>query len=170
MSEQEQTPAEETLRWHNFGEWLTQTRLELGYTQAYVAGKAGISAQSLVSLEHGGFRRHAGGPWSLPNPRDDIVKALARIYRVSVEEMFQRVGRYDDRPQTKSGLLRRASGASRTSRADRIGELEARNAELLKRIQELEARFGRTQALLEEHGIGAPEAERKGRRRSAPGS
>src|SRR6266516_6866714 len=68
MSEQEQTPAEEMLRWHDFGAWLTQRRLELGYTQVHVAGRAGISVQNLVSLEHGGFRRHVGGPWILPNP------------------------------------------------------------------------------------------------------
>src|SRR6266700_1393492 len=115
MSEQEQTPAEEMLRWHDFGAWLTQRRLELGYTQVHVAGRAGISVQNLVSLEHGGFRRHA------------------------------------DRPQTKSGLRRRASGSRRTDRSDRLAELEAK-------VAELEAQARRTEQLLREHGIGLPDS------------
>jgi transcriptional regulator with XRE-family HTH domain len=156
MSEQEQIPAEEAARWRDFGEWLTQQRLELGYTQAYVAGRAGISVQNLVSLEHGGFRRRTGGPWFLPNPQDDTLRALARIYRVSAEELFRRVGRYADRPQTKSALRRRAD-ADRPKRADRLAELE-------RRLQELEQ-------LVREYGIGRSDssAEHPRRRRAAPG-
>jgi transcriptional regulator with XRE-family HTH domain len=159
MSEQEQTLAEDMLRWHDLGEWLKQRRLELGYTQAHVAGRAGICVQNLVSLEHGGFRRHAGGPWILPNPQDDTLRALARIYRVSAEELFGRVGRYADRPQTKSGLRRRAS-SDRAKRSDRLAELEAR-------LEAMERRAEQTEALLREHGIGQPvEAERSRRRRA----
>jgi transcriptional regulator with XRE-family HTH domain len=162
MSEQEQTPAEETLRWHNFGEWLTQTRLELGYTQAYVAGRAGISVQNLVSLEHGGFRRRAGGPWILPNPQDDTIRALARIYRVSAEELFGRVGRYADRAQTKSGLRRRADSSRQADRSSRLAELEARLGEAERRLAELEA-------TLREAGIGQPASTERPRPRRAPG-
>jgi len=50
-----------------------------------------------------------------PNPQDDTLRALARIYRVSAEELFGRVGRYADRPQTKSGLRRRASSTGRSA-------------------------------------------------------
>src|SRR6266536_5512505 len=144
MSEQEQTPGEELLRWHNFGEWLTKRRLELGFTQVYVAGRAGISTQNLVSLEHGGFRRRTDGPWILTNPKDDTLRALARIYRVSPEEMFERVGRHGDRPQTKSAVRRRAA-LDRPKRSDRLAEVERQNAEQERRIRELEelvARYG----------------------------
>jgi transcriptional regulator with XRE-family HTH domain len=161
MSEQEQSLAEEMLRWHDFGEWLTQRRLELGHTQVYVAGRAGISVQNLVSLEHGGFRRHSGGSWILPNPQDDTLRALARIYRVSAEELFGRVGRYADRPQTKSGLRRRASASGQADRSSRLAELEAR-------LEAMERRAAQTEALLREHGIGQPvEAERSRRRRAS---
>jgi transcriptional regulator with XRE-family HTH domain len=158
MSEQEQTPAEDTHRWHDFGEWLKQRRLELGHTQAHVAGRAGISVQNLVSLEHGGFRRHSGGPWVLPNPQDDTMRALARIYRVSAEELFGRVGRYADRPQTKSGLWRRAS-SDRAKRSDRLAELEAR-------LEAMERRAEQTEALLREHGIALPDGRPRRRRAS----
>ncbi len=146
---------EELLRWTDFGRWLSACRLEQGYTQAYVASRAGISTQNLVSLEHGGFRRRAGGPWTLPNPRDENLKALARIYHVSAEEMFRRVGHYADRPQTKAGLRRRASGAKQPARGDRIAELE-------KRVEELEQ-------LVREGGIGAEPTEAKPQRRRASG-
>ncbi len=145
MSEQEQTPGEELLRWHNFGEWLTKRRLELGFTQVYVAGRAGISTQNLVSLEHGGFRRRSDGPWILPNPKDDTLKALARIYRVRPEEMFERVGQYADRPQTKSAVRRRA-GLDRPKRRDRVAEVERQNAELAERLRALEERVARYEA------------------------
>ena len=165
MSEQEQPPAEEMLRWHDFGTWLKQRRLELGYTQAHVSGRAGISVQNLVSLEHGGFRRQAGGPWILPNPQDDTLKALARIYRVSAEELFGRVHRYANRPQTRSGRRRQASG-SRAKRSDRIAALEAEVREMRERADRLEAR-------LREAGLGLPgDGEvpaRPSRRRRPPG-
>jgi len=161
MSEQEQTPGEELLRWHNFGEWLTKRRLELGFTQVYVAGRAGISTQNLVSLEHGGFRRRTDGPWILPNPKDDTLRALARIYRVSPEEMFERVGRHGDRPQTKSAVRRRA-GLDRPTRRDRVAEVERQNAELAERIRELEE-------LVARYGLDSGQAEAKPLRRRAPG-
>jgi transcriptional regulator with XRE-family HTH domain len=127
MSRQEQATGEETARWHDFGAWLAQTCVDLGYTQAHVACQADISTQSLVSLEHGGFRCYADGPWILPNPRDDTLVSLARLYGVKAEEMFKRVGRYADRPQTKTSLHRRGRASSRQpARGDRIAELEAK--------------------------------------------
>jgi transcriptional regulator with XRE-family HTH domain len=155
MSEVEQVPAEETARWRDFGVWLARTRVDLEYTQAYVANRAGISTQNLVSLEHGGFRRRAGGPWNLPNPADDTLKALARIYRVDAAEMFKRVGRYDDRPQTKSGLRHRGRASSRQAeRSSRLDELEERDRqrerehqEMKKRLEALERRFPKQPAV-----------------------
>jgi DNA-binding XRE family transcriptional regulator len=113
ISSQERATGEETARWHDFGAWLAQKRVDLGYTQAHVASQADISTQSLVSLEHGGFRRYADGPWILPNPRDDTLVSLARLYGVKAEEMFKHVGRYNDRPQTKTSLRRRGRASSR---------------------------------------------------------
>src|SRR6266700_3577198 len=85
MSSQERATGEETARWHDFGAWL----------------------------EHGGFRRYADGPWILPNPRDDTLVSLARLYGVKAEEMFKHVGRYNDRPQTKTSLRRRGRASRR---------------------------------------------------------
>jgi transcriptional regulator with XRE-family HTH domain len=168
MSEQEQTPGEELLRWHNFGERLAKRRLELGYTQVYVAGRAGISTQNLVSLEHGGFRRRAGGPWILPNPKDDTLRALARIYRVSPEEMFERVGRHGDRPQTKSALRRRA-GLDRPTSRDRIAEVEERLQALERDLAAMRARSDEMERRLREEGSGQSASTERPRRRRASG-
>jgi transcriptional regulator with XRE-family HTH domain len=138
--------------WTDFGHWLAAVRVERGYTQAYVASRAGISTQNLVSLEHGGFRRRAGGPWTLPNPRDETLKALARVYRMGAEEMFRRVGHYADRPQTRAGLRRRASSTKRTT-----GDL----------IAELQERVDTLERVLREHGIGAESTAAKPRRRAS---
>ncbi len=93
-------------------------------------------------------------------PQDDTIRALAWICLVSAEELFGRVGRNADRPQTKSGLRRQAS-SDRTKRSDRLAELEAR-------LEAMERRAAQTEALLREHGIGQPvEAERSRRRRAS---
>jgi transcriptional regulator with XRE-family HTH domain len=118
---------EELLRWTDFGRWLEAARVERGYSQALVAGQAGVGVQTLVALEHGGYRRNVDGPWITPNPRDETLVSLARILGVDPEEMFQRVGRYDERPRTRASL-RRASG-KRAGR-ERIEDLERRVAEL----------------------------------------
>src|SRR6266536_2277496 len=100
---------EELLRWTDFGRWLAAVRVERGYTQAHTAKQAGMGIQTLVSLEHGGYRRTTDGPWITPNPRDETLVSLARILGVDLQEMFERVGRYDQRPRTRASL-RRASG------------------------------------------------------------
>src|SRR6266545_1645257 len=178
MSRQEQATGEETARWHDFGAWLAQTRVDLGYTQAHVACQADISTQSLVSLEHGGFRRYADGPWILPNPRDDTLVSLVRLYGVKAEEMFKRVGRYADRPQTKTSLRRRGRASSRQpARGDRIAELETRFEEDLRRTRERTQELEERQRLIEEAlrkagipldgaSLAVPE---RSRRRRAPG-
>jgi transcriptional regulator with XRE-family HTH domain len=120
--------------WTDFGRWLQAARVERGYTQAFVARQAGIGAQTLVSLEHGGFRREADGPWITPNPKDETLVALARVLGVDAEEMFAVVGRYDERQRTQASL-RRASG--KRSGRDRMDELERRVAELEETVREL---------------------------------
>jgi DNA-binding XRE family transcriptional regulator len=118
---------EELLRWTDFGRWLEAARVERGYGQARVAKDAGIGVQTLVALEHGGYRNTADGPWITPNPRDETLVSLARILGVDSEEMFRRVGRYSERPRTRESL-RRASG-KRAGR-ERLEDLERRVAEL----------------------------------------
>jgi transcriptional regulator with XRE-family HTH domain len=126
---------EELLRWADFGRWLEAARVERGYSQAFVAGQAGLGVQTLVALEHGGFRRTTDGPWITPNPRDETLVSLARVLGVDAEEMFQRVGRYDERRRTQESL-RRASG-KRAGR-ERIEDLERRVAELEGMVRELQ--------------------------------
>jgi transcriptional regulator with XRE-family HTH domain len=147
MGEREQDQAE-AARWEDFGKWLAQLRRDLGLTQQAVADRTSVSPQNLVSLEHGGYRRYADGPWILPNPRDDTLAALAGVYGVKIDEMFERVGRYNDRPQTRSSL-RRVS-RRRVERSDRLAEME-------ERIEALER-------LVREYGLDA-----KPRRRRASG-
>jgi transcriptional regulator with XRE-family HTH domain len=174
MSRQEPTDLEQA-RWRQFGAWLRDLRQ--GRTQTDVGAEAKLGIQALASLERGGFRRYDDGPWLVPNPKDETLIRLARALGVDPEEMFKRVGRYDERPQT-TGSRRRQD-----RRAARIDELEGRNAELEERIKaleeqgerwrranaELEERQRRTEALLREHGIDAEPPQTKPRRRRAPG-
>jgi transcriptional regulator with XRE-family HTH domain len=164
MSRQEPTDLEQA-RWKQFGAWLRDLRE--GRTQTDVAAEAKLGIQALASLERGGFRRYDDGPWLLPNPKDETLIRLARALGVVSEEMFKRVGRYDDRPQT-TGSRRRQD-----RKADRITELEARNAELEERdrqrerelaevrdrLKALEARFPKR---------GAAEAPPRSRSRRSP--
>lgn len=124
----------ERQNWTDFGRWLQATRVKRGYTQAFVARQAGIGAQTLVSLEHGGFRREADGPWITPNPKDETLVALARVLGLDAEEMFAVVGRYDERPRTQASW-RRPSG-KRAGR-ERMDELERRVAELEEQVRQL---------------------------------
>jgi hypothetical protein len=84
--------------------------------------------------------------------------------------MFKRVGRYADRPQTKTSLRRRGRASSRQpARGDRIAELEAKFEEDLRRTrernEELEERQRRIEEALRKAGIpldgGALPASRK---------
>jgi transcriptional regulator with XRE-family HTH domain len=165
MGEQEQDRAE-AARWTDFGQWLAQLRRDRGLTQQAVARKTSVSVQNLVVLEHGGHRRYADGPWVLPNPRDDTLEALARMYEVDAGDMFQRVGRYDDRPQTRSSM--RGVSRRRVERSDRLAELEARIEALERRDDELVAQQQRAKVFLREHGIGQSPAVERSRRRRDP--
>src|SRR6266542_3446021 len=59
-------------RWRQFGQTVERLRLERGYTATQLAKHAGVSFQSVVTIEQGGFRQREGGPWMLPNPQDRI--------------------------------------------------------------------------------------------------
>jgi transcriptional regulator with XRE-family HTH domain len=118
---------EELLRWTDFGRWLEAARVERGMTRTQLATAVHMSVQTLVALEHGGFRRTTDGPWITPNPKDETLVSLARALGVDAREMFERVGRYDERPRTRASL-RRASG--KLAGRERIEELERRVAEL----------------------------------------
>jgi transcriptional regulator with XRE-family HTH domain len=159
MSEQAQDRAE-VKHWEDFGKWLVQLRRDHGLTQQAVADKTSVSTQNLVSLEHGGYKRYADGPWILPNPRDDTLEALAKLYDVDAAEMFSRVGHYNDRPQTRSSL-RRVS-RRRVERSDRLAEVERQNAEQEERIRALEE-------LVARYGLNAEPPQAEPRRRRAPG-
>jgi transcriptional regulator with XRE-family HTH domain len=125
---------EALLRWTDFGRWLEAARVEQGMTRTQLAAAVHMSVQTLVALEHGGFRRTTDGPWITPNPKDETLVSLARVLGVDPGEMFQRIGRYDDRRRTQESL-RRASG-KRAGR-ERIEELERRVAELEELTRQL---------------------------------
>jgi transcriptional regulator with XRE-family HTH domain len=118
---------EELRRWTDFGRWLEAARVEQGMTRTQLAAAVHMSVQTLVALEHGGFRRTTDGPWVTPNPKDETLVSLARALGIDPGEMFQRVGRYDDRARTRESL-RRASG--KLAGRERIEDLERRVADL----------------------------------------
>ena len=140
-------------RWRTFGQEVERLRLERGYTATQLAKHAGVSYQSVVTLEQGGFRQREGGPWMLPNPQDRILASIASTLGVNVEDWFGLVGRYDQRPRTRRSL-RRASG--KTAAADELDELRERVLAVEQELQDLRAERGE-----QEPG--------KGRRRRAPG-
>ncbi len=138
-------------RWRQFGQTVERLRLERGYTATQLAKHAGVSFQSVVTIEQGGFRQREGGPWMLPNPQDRILAGLAGALGASVEDWFQQVGRYDERPRTRRSL-RRAAG--KTAAADELDELRERVEAVEAQLREL---------------AGQREEPAKGRRRRAPG-
>ncbi len=138
-------------RWRTFGQEVERLRLERGYTATQLAKHAGVSYQSVVTLEQGGFRQREGGPWMLPNPQDRILASIASTLGVNVEDWFGLVGRYDQRPRTRRSL-RRASG--KTAAADELDELRERVEAVEAQLREL---------------AGQREEPAKGRRRRAPG-
>jgi len=137
----------EYLAWREFGAWLEGLRKRRGLTQNDVVSQSNrqIGRSTIAALERGGFQRYTDGPWVPSNPRDETLYILARLYGVDAEELFRRVGRYEDRPQTRQGA-RTATGQK--AGRERIAELESRDrqrerelAEVKERLQALEARF-----------------------------
>jgi hypothetical protein len=99
----------------------------------------------------------------VPNPKDETLISLARALSVGAEELFRRVGRYQDRPQTKGSRRREDRGAGR------LLELEGRIAALEAELERMRERNAETERRLREAGIDIPDQARRPRRRQAPG-
>ena len=163
MSSQEQLDDLERQRWKQFGTWLRELRVDQARTQTNVAAAAGMGIQSLASLERGGFRRNDDGPWLVPNPKDETLILLARALGVDPEELFGRVGRYEDRPATKGSRRRQ------DRRGDRLAELEERIQTLEAEVERMRERNAETERRLREAGISIPGESGRPRRRRVPG-
>jgi transcriptional regulator with XRE-family HTH domain len=163
----EQQQDQELSRWQQFGAWIEELRAKRGLKQSEAAAQAGMSAEALKVLEHGGFRRHTDGPWILPNPKDSVLYGVARTYGVDAEELFERVGHYADRPQTKRSGRRqpRSTAASQ----DRLDELEARIRALEAELVRMQERNAETERRLRDAGISIPDEAERPRRRRVPG-
>jgi transcriptional regulator with XRE-family HTH domain len=159
MSSQEQRDDLERQRWKQFGTWLRDVRVGQARTQTNVAAAAGMGIQSLASLERGGFRRNDDGPWLVPNPKDETLISLARALGVDPEELFRRVGRYEDRPATKGSRRRQ------DRRGDRLTELEERLVALERDLVAMRGRNAETERRLREAGIPIPGEPGRPRRR-----
>jgi len=149
MNDQEPASDLERRRWEEFGAWLREVRVsDRGETRARIAELADMSLQTLAALEAGGFRRTGQGAWIIPNPKDETLDTLARALKVDPAEMFRRVGRYEDRPQTKRSLRRRnLRGVS--SQGERLAALEQENAGLRAQQRSLEEILADTNERLE---------------------
>jgi transcriptional regulator with XRE-family HTH domain len=139
--------------WKDFGHYLTDLRsLERGIDRRKLADQAKVAYQTIVTLEQGG--RHYRGEWALPNPKDEVLAAVAGVLGVPVADLFSRVGRYSDRAQTKSS---RRGTAIRPPGGDR-------DDEILKLLRDMDERLKR----LEERSGGAQEQPRPSNRRRRP--
>jgi transcriptional regulator with XRE-family HTH domain len=116
--------------WEAFGEWIEGLRKRAGLQVRDLAERAGVSAQWLQELRHGG--RAVYGSWRLPNPKDEALARLARALDVPVEEMFARAGRQPAAPGDRED-----QGTAAASDAARIQELEERVAQQQRELAEL---------------------------------
>jgi transcriptional regulator with XRE-family HTH domain len=116
--------------WEAFGNWIDSLRKRAGLQVRELAERAGVSAQWLQELRHGG--RAVYGEWRLPNPKDEALARLARALDIPVEEMFARAGRQPSAPGD-----RQDQGRSTASDAARIQELEERVAQQQRELAEL---------------------------------
>jgi transcriptional regulator with XRE-family HTH domain len=163
MGSQAQRDDLERQRWRQFGAWLRELRVDQARTQTNVAAAAHMGIQSLASLERGGFRRNDDGPWLVPNPKDETLISLARALGVDPEELFRRVGRYEDRPATKGSRRRQ------DRRGDRLAEIEKRLQTLEAELVAMRERNAETERRLREAGITIPGEPGRPRRRRVPG-
>jgi transcriptional regulator with XRE-family HTH domain len=116
--------------WQAFGQWVDGLRKRAGLQVRELAERAGVSAQWLQEVRHGG--RAVYGTWRLPNPKDEALARLARALEVPVEEMFARAGR---EPSTHGDG--QDQGRPTPDEATRIQELEQRVAEQQRELAEL---------------------------------
>jgi transcriptional regulator with XRE-family HTH domain len=123
---------DEDQRWRDFGLYLEGLRTERGLTRTQVAEQTGMSRVGLVSLEQGGRRDR--GKWVIPNPKDEQLAKLARLYGVPVEKFYEQVGRFATRPRTKASRRGIAFQPGREEEED-IRTLLTRVEERLARIE-----------------------------------
>jgi transcriptional regulator with XRE-family HTH domain len=116
--------------WEAFGEWVEGLRKRAGLQVRDLAERAGVSAQWLQELRHGG--RAVYGSWRLPNPKDEALARLARALDVPVEEMFARAGR-----QASASESLQDQEPSAATDAARIQELEERVTQQQRELAEL---------------------------------
>ncbi len=122
--------------WQAFGEWVESLRKRSGLPVRELAERAGVSAQWLQELRHGG--RAIYGEWRLPNPKDDALARLARALDVPVEEMFGRAGRSAAPSNAEAETTETAPGDHGDAGAlKRIRELETRLTQYEKELAEL---------------------------------
>jgi transcriptional regulator with XRE-family HTH domain len=115
--------------WEAFGEWIDGLRKRAGLQVRELAERAGVSAQWLQEIRHGG--RAVYGAWRLPNPKDEALARLARALGIPVEEMFARAGREPSTHRDEGQAPPAASDAAR------IQELEQRVAQQQRELAEL---------------------------------
>jgi transcriptional regulator with XRE-family HTH domain len=110
--------------WQAFGEWVESLRKRSGLQVKELAERAGVSAQWLQEIRHGG--RAIYGAWRLPNPKDEALARLAQALDVPVDEMFTRAGR-GAAPSTSEAEIQQPADREGAAGADeRIRELEER--------------------------------------------
>jgi len=139
--------------WQEFGEWVESLRKRSGLQVRALAERAGVSAQWLQELRHGG--RAIYGTWRLPNPKDEALARLARALNVPVEEMFARAGRGGvppgaDETDASGGTAPSDDAERATARLRELEERVARHeqelAKLRKLLQQRQRRAGRADA------------------------
>lgn len=79
---------------NNFGTWLDQLIIKRGLNQSELAQKVGVNKSTISSLVSG--RRGAS---------NDLLIAIARVLRVSNEEMFQAYGLITDNKSKRTEFL-----------------------------------------------------------------
>jgi transcriptional regulator with XRE-family HTH domain len=132
----EDVGAVDKAEWQAFGEWVESLRKRSGLRVKELGERAGVSAQWLQELRHGG--RAIYGEWRLPNPKDDALARLARALDVPVEEMFARAGRGAAPSDAEAETAESAPADRGDARAlKRIRELETRITQYEKELAEL---------------------------------
>jgi transcriptional regulator with XRE-family HTH domain len=122
--------------WQAFGEWVESLRKRSGLQVRELAARAGVSAQWLQEIRHGG--RAIYGTWRLPNPKDEALARLAQALDVPVDEMFARAGRGAVSSTDDAEAQQPAPSGGDTADADeRIRELEDRVAQHERDLAEL---------------------------------
>jgi transcriptional regulator with XRE-family HTH domain len=155
MPKQQQVRDEQAI-WRDFGDTLQRLRLDQGLTVPKLVELTGnqVSRDQIHKLEHGGYRKEAGGPWETPNPRDDKLAALAKALGARIEDWYAIVGRYNQRSRTRQH--KPTGGAARRSDAERIAALEREVKRISQRNAQLEEQHRQTMEVLRAAGVPIP--------------